>query len=166
MAARLTQSETSSIRFWNMKSAAVFVAAVFALAAALSLQHGLAAVLCAAADPLERCGLVIVPVAFLGVYCIQAAFVLLTGVVLIEDEIRFPRVILANFPFFVSGRVRRAVGDLDAITYVGHFFGTEWVRLRFGDSRYLVLFSSRERRLAFFRVVQAKKNGVRLYRAV
>ncbi|MDR3423550.1 MAG: hypothetical protein P4M13_00515 [Alphaproteobacteria bacterium] len=166
MAARLTQSETASIRFWNMKSAGVFVAAVFALAAALSLQNGLAAVLCAAAYPLERCGLVIVPVAFLGVYCIQAAFVLLTGVVLIEGEIRFPRIILANLPFFVSGRVRRAIGDLDAITYVGHFFGIEWVRLRFGDCRYLVPFSSRERRLAFFRVVQAKKTGVRLYRAV
>lgn len=166
MAAHITHSATASIRFWNMKSAGVFVAAVFSLAAALSLQHGLAAVFYTAISAVARCGLAIVPVSLLGVYCLQAALVLLTGVVLVEGDIIFPRAILANLPFFVSGRVRRPIRDLDAITYVGHFFGAEWVRLRFGDSRYLVLFSSRDRRLAFFRVVQAKKTGIRLYRAV
>ena len=108
MAAHITHSATASIRFWNMKSAGVFVAAVFSLAAALSLQHGLAAVLNTAISTLARSGLAIVPVALLGVYCLQAAYVLLTGVVLIEGEIIFPRVILANLPFFVSGRVRAA----------------------------------------------------------
>jgi hypothetical protein len=164
MSEHIVRPGADSIRFWNLRAAGVFVGAVSALALAVVMHQGVAAALSAAAVGFQRYGLIVFPAVFIAYYCLQAAFVLLTGVVLTKGEIGFPRAILTVVPFLVNGRVRRAIRDLDEITYVGRSFGAEWVNLRFGGSRYLVLFSSRDRRLDFFHAVQTIKPGIRIYR--
>ena len=99
------------------------------------------------------------------IYCLQAAISLFMGVSVTRAEIFFPRAIVGALPALIFWRTRRAVFELDEITYLGASFGMEWVALRFSDARCLVPFASRARRLAFFEIVQTQKPGIRIYRA-
>ena len=143
------QTTGVSVRYWNGKTASLFILVALVCASVFVLRQG-------------PFGYISIFIAF---YCFLAALVLLLGVALEGGEISFPRPIVRAFPFLVMGRMRRAVGELDEITYLGHSFGSEWVILRFGDEQYPAPFVSREQRLAFFDAVQAKKPDVRIYRA-
>jgi hypothetical protein len=98
-------------------------------------------------------------------YGLQASFFLFMGVVLDGGDIIFPRAPFFSLPFLVFGRKRRAIGELEDVTYVGSTLGIEHLNLRFVDERRPALFSSRGRRVAFFEAIQAKKHNIRIYRA-
>jgi hypothetical protein len=111
------KAEVISIRFWNFKSAGPFLLAALVGAAMLVLRHGW----------------VIYIAVFVVLYSLHAAYCLLTGVLVTGAEISFPRAIVRFLPLLVLGRMTRAIGALDEITYIGQSFGSEWVILRIVD---------------------------------
>ncbi|MCW2283826.1 hypothetical protein M2323_004588 [Rhodoblastus acidophilus] len=98
-------------------------------------------------------------------YCLWAALMVVLGVVLAKGCIFLPRSASTSLPFLVFGRRRRAIAELEEITYLGKLLGTEWVVFRFSDERYPAPFGSRDKRLAFFESIRAQKPSIRIYRA-
>ena len=143
------QTTTVSVHYWNGKAAGLFMLVALGATVVFILRSGLV-------------GYLSILVSF---YCFYTAGVLLLGVALAGGEIGIPRPVIRAFPFLVFGRMSRAIGELNEITYIGHSFGCEWVIMRFGEDQYPASFASRERRLAFFDAVQAQNQSVRIYRA-
>jgi len=141
---------SSPAYFRSLKIAGAFIFAMaFAGGLIIAIHHG----------PLA------IALALFALYNLQAAFASLMGVVLADGEIRFPRPIIRPLPFLVFWRSRQSIAALDDITSLAPSFGSEWVMLRFGETRIAAPFASRLQRLAFFEAIKARKPTVRIYRA-
>jgi hypothetical protein len=143
------REDVTSIRFWSFKSACPFLLLALVGGATLVLRHGWISYIAV----------------FILIYSLHAVYCLMTGVLVAGAEISFPRVIVRFLPLLVLGRMTRAIGALDEITYIGQSFGSEWVILRFVDGNFPSSFVSRKSRRRFFNVIQAKKPSIKIYRA-
>jgi hypothetical protein len=110
-----------------------FVAPTFPIVKKISAEPFLLAALVGAAMLVLRHGWVISIAVFVVLYSLHAAYCLLTGVLVTGAEISFPQAIVRFLPLLVLGRMTRAIGALDEITYIGQSFGSEWVILRIVD---------------------------------
>lgn len=158
-------TDVSSIRFWNIKAASLFILVVLTATIVVVLRQPLTSVLTEAVMSILNNGPLLLGAALISLYCCHAAFILLMGVALTDSEISFPCANFRAFAFLDFGRTQRPIAELDEITYVGRTIGIEWLVLQFGDNRYPAPFASRDLRLAFFAAIKAKKPNVRIYRA-
>lgn len=149
MADQSAAAPLGSIRFWNWRTAALWLG--MALIGLVTFG-------------LRRQGLLGLAGLATSAYCLQAAIVSLLGVNLRRDSVSVPRSMSLAFPILVLGRRRLNASWLNEVTFLGKFLGAERVTLDAPDERFPVLFSSRKQRLAFFAAFRSRRPDIKIYR--
>lgn len=96
-------------------------------------------------------------------YSAYAAIMHYLGVVVAGNSVWFPLPLIPMFPFLVIGRAHIEIGQIGYIKSFGSWFGFEAVDIRtMRDWR--ILFSNRDKRLAFFEALNAVRSDLMVYR--
>lgn len=99
------------------------------------------------------------------VFAVQAAISLWAGVTVRSGSVTLPRALIRQMPLVVWGRQSIPMAGVRDVTFAGHSLGFDVVILSAGDDSAPALFSSREKRLAFFEALRRAHPEVRIYRA-
>lgn len=99
-------------------------------------------------------------------FALQAAVSILVGVAVAPGNVTVPRTLFRQIPIIVLGRKTMPLAGLRDVTFAGHSMGFDVVVLADADKSTPALFSSREKRLAFFEALRRAHPDVRIYRAV
>lgn len=99
-------------------------------------------------------------------FALQAAISLCAGVAVTSGGVTLPRAPIRQAPLIVWGRQSIPMAGVRDVTFAGHSLGFDVVVLADADKNTPTLFSSREKRLAFFEALRRAHPEVRIYRAV
>lgn len=112
---------------------------------------------------LDQIGLGFVPMA-LGGYALFCAAMNIPGVVVRDASVSIPLPLTQEFPFLIAGRTRIPMTAILDVRTLGVCLDYESVGLTTKEGQVRVIFSDRDKRLAFFNVMKARNPSLKIYR--
>ena len=103
--------------------------------------------------------------ALISLYGVVAAILIACGLAVTPESLTTPIPLSIWTPWLPIWRLRVGISEIADVTALGTTLGYEAVGLTTPDRKIGVLFSSRERRLAFFDAIRTHKPDIRIYRA-
>lgn len=131
----------------------------------LSVYWAILAIACIVVFILGRHAVIGLGSVVIALFAVQAAVANLRGVIVRHDYISLPRPLLPLIPVLTLWRTRIPLAALRDVTAMGHFMGLEAVGLGTSEGVVPALFSKRQKRLDFFKALQAEKSSVKIYRS-